>query len=71
MGEHCLQRPVAEAMGKVIQLCQWYQLWAFTFIINVSSIAALVGGNSDYRQTVGHNSSKGAVISMTQDLATS
>jgi hypothetical protein len=44
-------------MGKVIQLCQWYQLWACTFIINVASIAALVGGNPDYMQTVGYNSS--------------
>ena len=40
-------------------------------IINVASIAALVGGNPDYMQTVGYNSSKGAVISMTRDLATS
>jgi hypothetical protein len=58
-------------MGKVIQLCQWYQLWACTFIRNVASIAALVGGNPDYMQTVGHNSSKCAVISMSRDLATS
>ena len=40
-------------------------------IINVASIAALVGGNPDYMQTVGYNSSKGAVVSMTRDLATS
>jgi NAD(P)-dependent dehydrogenase (short-subunit alcohol dehydrogenase family) len=40
-------------------------------IVNVSSIAALVGGHPDYMQTVGYNSSKGAVISMTRDLATS
>jgi gluconate 5-dehydrogenase len=40
-------------------------------IINVASIAALVGGHPDYMQTVGYNSSKGAVISMTRDLATS
>ena len=40
-------------------------------IINVASIAALVGGNPDYMQTVGYNSSKGAIISMTRDLATS
>ena len=40
-------------------------------IINVASIAALVGGHPDYLQTVGYNSSKGAVISMTRDLATS
>jgi NAD(P)-dependent dehydrogenase (short-subunit alcohol dehydrogenase family) len=40
-------------------------------IINVASIAALVGGHPDYMQTVGYNSSKGAIISMTRDLATS
>jgi NAD(P)-dependent dehydrogenase (short-subunit alcohol dehydrogenase family) len=40
-------------------------------IINISSVAALVGGNPDYMQTVGYNSSKGAIISMTRDLATS
>ncbi len=39
--------------------------------MNVASIAGLVGGNPDYMQTVGYNSSKGAVISMTRDLATS
>ncbi len=40
-------------------------------IINISSVAGLVGGHSDYMQTVGYNSSKGAIISMTRDLATS
>jgi NAD(P)-dependent dehydrogenase (short-subunit alcohol dehydrogenase family) len=40
-------------------------------IINISSVAALIGGHPDYMQTVGYNSSKGAVISMTRDLATS
>jgi NAD(P)-dependent dehydrogenase (short-subunit alcohol dehydrogenase family) len=40
-------------------------------IVNVASIAGLVGGNPDYMQTVGYNSSKGAIISMTRDLATS
>jgi NAD(P)-dependent dehydrogenase (short-subunit alcohol dehydrogenase family) len=40
-------------------------------IVNISSVAALVGGHPDYMQTVGYNSSKGAVISMTRDLATS
>jgi gluconate 5-dehydrogenase len=39
-------------------------------IINISSIAGLVGGNPDYMQTVGYNTSKGAIISMTRDLAT-
>jgi NAD(P)-dependent dehydrogenase (short-subunit alcohol dehydrogenase family) len=40
-------------------------------IINISSVAGLVGGHPDFMQTVGYNSSKGAVISMTRDLATS
>jgi len=40
-------------------------------IINISSVAGLVGGHPDYMQTVGYNTSKGAVISMTRDLATS
>jgi NAD(P)-dependent dehydrogenase (short-subunit alcohol dehydrogenase family) len=40
-------------------------------IVNVASVAGLVGGHPDYMQTIGYNSSKGAVISMTRDLATS
>jgi NAD(P)-dependent dehydrogenase (short-subunit alcohol dehydrogenase family) len=40
-------------------------------IINISSVAGIVGGDPDYMQTIGYNSSKGAVISMTRDLATS
>jgi len=40
-------------------------------IVNISSVAGLVGGNPEYMQTVGYNSSKGAIISMTRDLATS
>jgi NAD(P)-dependent dehydrogenase (short-subunit alcohol dehydrogenase family) len=40
-------------------------------IVNISSVAGLVGGHPDFMQTVGYNSSKGAVISMTRDLATS
>ncbi|MGI9050781.1 MAG: SDR family oxidoreductase [Rubrobacteraceae bacterium] len=40
-------------------------------IINISSVAGLVGGHPDYMQTIGYNSSKGAIISMTRDLATS
>lgn len=39
-------------------------------IVNIASIAGLVGGHPDYMQTVGYNSSKGAIISMTRDLAT-
>ena len=39
-------------------------------IINISSIAGLLGGDPDYMQTVGYNTSKGAIISMTRDLAT-
>lgn len=40
-------------------------------IINISSVAGLVGGDPKYMQTIGYNTSKGAVISMTRDLATS
>ena len=40
-------------------------------MINISSVAGIVGGKPDYMQTVGYNSSKGAIISMTRDLATS
>lgn len=40
-------------------------------IINIASVAALSGGRPPYMQTVGYNSTKGAVVSMTRDLATS
>ncbi len=40
-------------------------------IINIASVAGLVGSHPEYKQTVGYNASKGAVISMTRDLATS
>ncbi|MCA3749405.1 MAG: SDR family oxidoreductase [Rubrobacter sp.] len=40
-------------------------------IINVASVAGLLGGHPAYMQAVGYNASKGAVISMTRDLATS
>ncbi|CAN5539964.1 SDR family oxidoreductase [soil metagenome] len=40
-------------------------------IINISSVAGIVGGHPDYMQTIGYNTSKGAIISMTRDLATS
>jgi NAD(P)-dependent dehydrogenase (short-subunit alcohol dehydrogenase family) len=40
-------------------------------IVNISSVAGLVGGDPEYMQTIGYNSSKGAVISMTRSLATS
>jgi len=40
-------------------------------IINLSSVAGIVGGDPEYMQTIGYNTSKGAVISMTRDLATS
>ncbi|GER86376.1 gluconate 5-dehydrogenase [Dictyobacter vulcani] len=40
-------------------------------IINIASVAGLVGGNPKYIQVVGYHSSKAAVINMTRDLATS
>ncbi|MGP4072077.1 SDR family oxidoreductase [Piscibacillus sp. B03] len=38
-------------------------------IINISSIAGLKGSNPELMDTIGYNSSKGAVISFTRDLA--
>ena len=40
-------------------------------IINIASVAGLVGGNPKYINAVGYHSSKGAVVNMTRDLATS
>ncbi len=40
-------------------------------IINIASVAGLVGGNPKYIQAVGYHASKGAVVNMTRDLATS
>jgi len=39
-------------------------------IINIASVAGLRGGNPAYIHAVGYHASKGAVISMTRDLAT-
>ncbi|HTI15893.1 MAG TPA: SDR family oxidoreductase [Dictyobacter sp.] len=40
-------------------------------IINIASVAGLVGGDPHYLQTVGYSTSKAAIINMTRDLATS
>jgi NAD(P)-dependent dehydrogenase (short-subunit alcohol dehydrogenase family) len=40
-------------------------------IINISSVAALTGGHPDFINVIGYSSSKGAIVSMTRDLATS
>lgn len=40
-------------------------------IINISSVAALSGGHPDFINVIGYSSSKGAIVSMTRDLATS
>jgi gluconate 5-dehydrogenase len=40
-------------------------------IINIASIAGLVGGHPKYLQAVGYHASKGAIVNMTRDLATS
>ncbi len=40
-------------------------------IVNIASVAGLVGGNPKYIQAVGYHASKGAVVNMTRDLATS
>ncbi|MCP3027950.1 SDR family oxidoreductase [Halobacillus sp. A5] len=38
-------------------------------IINIASVAGLKGSNPEYMDTIGYNSSKGAVITFTKDLA--
>lgn len=40
-------------------------------IVSIASVAGLVGGHPEYMETIGYNSSKGAVMSMTRALATS
>jgi len=40
-------------------------------IINIASIAGLIGGNPKYFQAAGYHASKGAIVNMTRDLATS
>ena len=40
-------------------------------IVNLASIAGLTGGHPEVINVVGYSSSKGAIISMTRDLATS
>lgn len=40
-------------------------------IINIASVAGLIGSNPKYVQTVGYHASKAAVINMTRDLAKS
>jgi gluconate 5-dehydrogenase len=39
-------------------------------MINIASVAALIGGRPGVMQAVGYAASKGAIISMTRDLAT-
>jgi NAD(P)-dependent dehydrogenase (short-subunit alcohol dehydrogenase family) len=39
-------------------------------IINIASIAGLVGGHPAYFQAAGYSASKGAIIALTRDLAT-
>ncbi|WP_431803919.1 SDR family oxidoreductase [Halobacillus andaensis] len=38
-------------------------------IINIASVAGLKGSNPEYMDTIGYNSSKGAVLTFTKDLA--
>jgi gluconate 5-dehydrogenase len=40
-------------------------------IINIASIAGLIGGKPKYFQAAGYHTSKGAIVNMTRDLATS
>jgi NAD(P)-dependent dehydrogenase (short-subunit alcohol dehydrogenase family) len=39
-------------------------------IINIASVAGLIGGRPKYFQAVGYHTSKGAIVNMTRDLAT-
>lgn len=57
---------MAQAVGK-----RMIERGAGGRILNIASVAGLTGGKPPYMQTVGYNSTKGAVISMTRDLATS
>ncbi|MCP3031667.1 SDR family oxidoreductase [Halobacillus sp. A1] len=54
---------MAQAVGKVM-LEQGYGK-----IINIASVAGLKGSDPEYMNTIGYNSSKGAVITFTKDLA--
>ncbi|MFS0781739.1 SDR family oxidoreductase [Bacillus sp. 1P06AnD] len=38
-------------------------------IINISSVAGLIGTNPDVMDTIGYSASKGAILSLTRDLA--
>ena len=40
-------------------------------IVNIASVAGLTAGNPSYIQAIGYHASKGAVVNMTRDLATS
>ncbi|GHO50216.1 SDR family oxidoreductase [Ktedonospora formicarum] len=40
-------------------------------IVNIASVAGLIGGHPKYMSTAGYNASKAAIINMTRDLATS
>lgn len=40
-------------------------------IINIASVAGLIGGNPKYMRAAGYHASKAAIINMTRDLATS
>ncbi|MFC7321735.1 SDR family oxidoreductase [Halobacillus campisalis] len=54
---------MSQAVGKVM-LEQGYGK-----IINIASVAGLKGSDPEYMNTIGYNSSKGAVITFTKDLA--
>lgn len=54
---------MAQAVGKVMIQQQSGK------IINIASVAGLGGTHPDFMDTVGYNASKGAVITLTKDLA--
>lgn len=57
---------MSQAVGRAM-----IQRGAGGVILNISSIAALTGGHPDFINVVGYSASKGAIVSMTRDLATS
>lgn len=54
---------MSQAVGKVMIEQQYGK------IINIASVAGLKGSNPKYMNAIGYNSSKGAVITFTKDLA--
>lgn len=54
---------MSQAVGRVMLKQQYGK------IINIASVAGLKGSNPKYMNTIGYNTSKGAVVNFTRDLA--